>query len=191
MNKAKRQQIFERLRAENPHPTTELHYSTPFELLIAVILSAQATDKGVNLATARLFPEANTPAAILGLGVGCRISAAGVFRILLGETANPALLSALADGRPVAVTFTATRNHDSFQVKAALAEIRPASPDDLPEMDRQNALFRDGLVEIGYSPVQAVGYCVWQSDDLVAIELVPERVFTQSPGPGAGTEIAR
>ncbi|MCP5303929.1 MAG: endonuclease III [Chromatiaceae bacterium] len=69
MNKAKRQQIFERLRAENPHPTTELHYSTPFELLIAVILSAQATDKGVNLATARLFPEANTPAAILGLGV--------------------------------------------------------------------------------------------------------------------------
>ena len=76
-------------------------------------------------------------------------------------------------------------------VKAARAEIRPASPDDLPEMDRQNALFRDGLVEIGYSPVQAVGYCVWQSDDLVAIELVPERVFTQSPGPGAGTEIAR
>ena len=191
MNKAKRQQIFERLRAENPHPTTELHYSTPFELLIAVILSAQATDKGVNLATARLFPEANTPAAILGLGVGCRISAAGVFRILLGETANPALLSALADGRPVAVTFTATRNHDSFQVKAARAELRPASPDDLPEMDRQNALFRDGLVEIGYSPVQAAGYCVWQSDDLVAIELVPERVFTQSPGPGAGTEIAR
>ena len=130
-------------------------------------------------------------APILGLGVGCRISAAGVFRILLGETANPALLSALADGRPVAVTFTATRNHDSFQVKAARAELRPASPDDLPEMDRQNALFRDGLVEIGYSPVQAVGYCVWQSDDLVAIELVPERVFTQSPGPGAGTEIAR
>ena len=69
MNKAKRQQIFERLRAANPHPTTELNFSNPFELLIAVILSAQATDRGVNKATARLFPAANTPAAIHALGV--------------------------------------------------------------------------------------------------------------------------
>jgi len=60
--------MFERLRALNPHPTTELEYSTPFELLVAVILSAQATDKGVNLATRRLFPVANTPRAILDLG---------------------------------------------------------------------------------------------------------------------------
>lgn len=69
MNKDKRHQIFSRLRDENPHPTTELEYSSPFELLIAVILSAQATDVGVNKATARLFPVANTPAAILALGV--------------------------------------------------------------------------------------------------------------------------
>jgi len=68
MNQAKRRQIFERLRAQNPRPTTELRYSTPFELLIAVILSAQATDKGVNKATARLFALANTPAAMLALG---------------------------------------------------------------------------------------------------------------------------
>ena len=68
MNDAKRRQIFERLRAANPAPTTELDYATPFELLVAVILSAQATDKGVNKATARLFPLANTPAAILALG---------------------------------------------------------------------------------------------------------------------------
>jgi len=61
--------IFERLRAKNPHPTTELDYSTPFELLVAVILSAQATDKSVNLATRRLFPVANTPEAIAALGV--------------------------------------------------------------------------------------------------------------------------
>jgi endonuclease-3 len=69
MNKAKRQEIFERLRAANPHPTTELNFSDPFELLIAVILSAQATDKGVNKATARLFPAANSPQAIHALGV--------------------------------------------------------------------------------------------------------------------------
>ena len=68
MNKDKRSRIFERLRAANPSPTTELAYRTPFELLVAVILSAQATDKGVNKATARLFEVANTPEAILALG---------------------------------------------------------------------------------------------------------------------------
>lgn len=68
MNKAKRTQIFERLSAADPNPTTELVYDNPFELLVAVILSAQATDKSVNQATARLFPVANTPAAILALG---------------------------------------------------------------------------------------------------------------------------
>ena len=68
MNREKRQAIFQRLRAANPEPTTELNYSTPFELLVAVILSAQATDVGVNKATAVLFPVANTPAAILALG---------------------------------------------------------------------------------------------------------------------------
>jgi len=69
VNRAKRQQIFERLRAANPHPTTELNFSTPFELLIAVILSAQATDKGVNKATAGLFAAASSPQAILDLGL--------------------------------------------------------------------------------------------------------------------------
>lgn len=68
MNAAKRHEIFSRLRAANPHPTTELEYSTPFELLVAVVLSAQSTDKGVNLATRRLFPVARTPEAIYALG---------------------------------------------------------------------------------------------------------------------------
>lgn len=68
MNAARRHEIFSRLRAANPHPTTELEYSTPFELLVAVVLSAQATDKGVNLATRKLFPVANTPKAIDALG---------------------------------------------------------------------------------------------------------------------------
>lgn len=69
MNKEKRIEILRRLRAANPHPTTELNFSSPFELLIAVILSAQATDKGVNKATDKLFPVANTPQAILALGM--------------------------------------------------------------------------------------------------------------------------
>jgi endonuclease-3 len=68
MNPAKRREIFLRLRAANPHPTTELEYTTPFELLVAVMLSAQATDISVNVATRNLFPVANTPQAILVLG---------------------------------------------------------------------------------------------------------------------------
>ena len=68
MNAAKRREIYERLRARNPHPRGELEYGTPFELLIAVVLSAQATDRSVNLATAKLFPRANTPSAILEMG---------------------------------------------------------------------------------------------------------------------------
>lgn len=68
MNAAKRAEIYRRLRDANPAPTTELHFSSAFELLIAVVLSAQATDVSVNKATARLFPVANTPGAILALG---------------------------------------------------------------------------------------------------------------------------
>jgi endonuclease III len=69
MNPQKRREIFRRLHAANPDPTTELHYTTPYELLVAVVLSAQATDKSVNLATAELFRKANTPQKMVKLGV--------------------------------------------------------------------------------------------------------------------------
>ena len=68
MTPTQREEMFRRLQAANPHPTTELDYNSTFELLIAVMLSAQSTDKGVNKATAKLFPVANTPAAIYALG---------------------------------------------------------------------------------------------------------------------------
>lgn len=69
MNKLKRIEIFSRLQTDNPYPTTELNFDSNFELLIAVLLSAQATDVGVNKATAKLYPVANTPQAILDLGL--------------------------------------------------------------------------------------------------------------------------
>ena len=69
MNTAKREAIFARLQAENPEPRTELHYRNPFELLIAVLLSAQSTDVGVNKATVKLFAQGPTPAAMLAMGV--------------------------------------------------------------------------------------------------------------------------
>src|SRR5579862_5032231 len=69
MTKARRIAIFERLRAANPQPVSELRYGSPFELLVAVMLSAQTTDRSVNAATAKLFPVANTPQTLLALGV--------------------------------------------------------------------------------------------------------------------------
>ncbi len=69
MNPAKRLEIFQRFKQANPKPTTELEYTTPFELLVAVLLSAQSTDVGVNKATRRLYPVANTPQAILDIGL--------------------------------------------------------------------------------------------------------------------------
>ncbi len=82
MNPEKRREIFRRLQAANPHPTTELEYSTPFELLVAVVLSAQATDKSVNLATRKLFPA--TPQKIVRLGVSGLedyVKSIGLFRM--------------------------------------------------------------------------------------------------------------
>ncbi len=83
MNPAKRAEIYRRLRAANPAPTTELAYRTPYELLVAVVLSAQATDKSVNLATANLFPLANTPQQMVALGAAGleeHIRTIGLFR---------------------------------------------------------------------------------------------------------------
>jgi endonuclease-3 len=83
MNPAKRTEIFRRLREKMPNPKSELEYASPFELLIAVVLSAQATDRSVNLATARLFPAARTPQAMLKLGESgliAYIQTIGLFR---------------------------------------------------------------------------------------------------------------
>jgi endonuclease III len=83
MSPARRREIFSRFRSANPAPTTELVYGTPFQLLVAVILSAQATDKGVNLATQKLFRDADTPEKILALGeagLGEYIRTIGLYR---------------------------------------------------------------------------------------------------------------
>ena len=81
MNPQKRREIFRRLHAANPNPTTELRYTTPYELLVAVVLSAQATDKSVNLATAELFRKANTPEKLVQLGVAGLEEYIGLYRM--------------------------------------------------------------------------------------------------------------
>jgi len=95
MNEAKRRAIFERLSAANPHPTSELVHATPFELLVAVVLSAQSTDKGVNKCTAKLFPVANTPAAIERLGVEGLIPYIGSIGLFRNKAKNVVALSGI------------------------------------------------------------------------------------------------
>jgi len=93
VNAAKRHALFSRLREANPAPRTELNYRSPFELLVAVVLSAQATDKSVNKATANLFRDANTPAAVLALGVAGLspyIKSIGLYNTKAGTSLRPA-----------------------------------------------------------------------------------------------------
>ncbi|MBL8491058.1 MAG: endonuclease III [Rhodocyclaceae bacterium] len=95
MTPAKREALFARLAAANPAPASELEYATPFQLLVAVILSAQATDRGVNVATRRLFPDAGTPQAIAALGedgLAERIRSIGLYRTKARNVVATALL---------------------------------------------------------------------------------------------------
>jgi endonuclease III len=93
MNAEKRRKIFERLRAANPNPRSELAYRSPYEPLVAVVLSAQATDKGVNKATAKLFPVARTPAAMVELGVDGLIPYIGSIGLFNMKAKNVVALS--------------------------------------------------------------------------------------------------
>ena len=95
MNPDKRRQIFERLRAADPHPKSELVYRTPYELLVAVVLSAQATDKSVNLATAKLFPVANTPEQMVKLGEASLIEYIKTIGLFRNKAKNVVALSGL------------------------------------------------------------------------------------------------
>src|SRR5437773_2014775 len=107
MSPAKRRTLFERLAALDPHPKSELEYSTPFELLVSVVLSAQATDKGVNKATAKLYRVANTPAAIVKLGIDRLIpyiSSIGLYR---NKAKNVVALSEIIVREPRAVRVSA------------------------------------------------------------------------------------
>jgi len=95
VNPQKRRAIFERLRAANPNPASELEHASPYELLVAVVLSAQATDKGVNKATAKLFPVANTPSAIVALGVDGLIPYVQSIGLFRNKAKNIVALSAI------------------------------------------------------------------------------------------------
>ena len=126
---------------------------------------------------------------IAGLALACRIDPTGTVGVLLCKPANLALLEAIAQGGPVAVTFTRPRDHRSIQIKAKSARITSVRADDPPEVARQCAGLRDELIGAGYSPAFSAAYVAYEPKEVVAVELSPDRIFVQTPGPGAGSEL--
>lgn len=126
---------------------------------------------------------------IVGAGVGCRVLDAGVVRVFVPSSHNADLLAAFRSGSAVAATFSRARDHRSIQLKAAGAQVQDAQPDDYCEIARQCALATDDLVELGYTRAQAGAYYAYAPSDLAVVAFRPDRVFTQTPGPGAGAEL--
>ena len=128
---------------------------------------------------------------VVGAGVACRVSDGMDVRILLSRRANATLIAVVEAGSAIAATFSRARDHRSIQLKAPGARIRDPLPDDASEAARQAALLADDLVELGYSKSQAAVYAWVGTADLASLDFRPERFFTQTPGPGAGSELAR
>ena len=115
MNAAQRTELFRRLRAANPAPTTELEYASTFQLLVAVILSAQATDKSVNLATRRLFADAPTPQAMFALGEAGLTALAAAAGALFNRLMSMTMMRNLEDYVDACLFFGSTeRNFRAF-----------------------------------------------------------------------------
>lgn len=138
-----------------------------------------------------LGTHASDGAPLVGPGIACRVETDGLIRVLVPRAPNRAILSAVEAGHPLAVTFTGTREHRSIQIKTSCAIVAPVRSHDACEAARQSALFADGLVEIGFTRPLATAYTAYDPADLVSIEFRAERVFTQTPGPGAGQEMTR
>lgn len=128
---------------------------------------------------------------LVGSGVACSVREAIVVRLFVASARNAPLLEAVKAGSAVAATFSRARDHRSIQLKAPSARLYDPEPEDLPEISRQCAILSDELVELGYTRAQALAYTAFDPVALAVVEFRPDRVFTQTPGPGAGAELRR
>lgn len=128
---------------------------------------------------------------VIGIGVACRVRGTEELSVLVPRETNRPLLEAVAAGSALAATFSSARDHRSIQIKTSVAQIEDIDSGDPSEAARQSALLADNLMELGYSRLQAEAYAFCGAADLVALDFRPERVFTQTPGPGAGAELRR
>lgn len=150
--------------------------------LVAFLQGGVAATLGARTAEAR---------PIVGAGIACRVSSMSLVRVLVPRRPNAGLLEAIRGGSAIAATFSRARDHRSIQLKAAAAVIMDPLADDMCEAARQCAIFADELVELGYTRPQARAYVAYDPADLVSVEFRPDRIFTQTPGPGAGAELPR
>jgi hypothetical protein len=126
---------------------------------------------------------------VVGRGLACQIDAAGKVRIVLRQPSNTALLKALEAGAAVAATFTKPSTHRSIQLKGSGAASASVTAPDGPAVTLQTSAFRSDLVDEGFAETFAAAYCAYEPHELVAIELMPEQAFVQTPGPSAGSAL--
>ncbi len=128
---------------------------------------------------------------LVGSGVACRVREMSLVRLFADCARNAMLLEAIEAGSAVAATFSRARDHRSIQLKASSARLREPEAEDLPEIARQCAALADELINLGYTRAQALAYTAFDPDGLAVVEFRPKRIFTQTPGPGAGAELLR
>ena len=151
-----------------------------------MVLPADLVALAQNGATVSLGSCASDGSPVVSLGVGAVVGPTGVFRVYINTKGNGRLLDAVQSGGGIAATFVRATDHKGFQAKASTAHVRPADPDHFTELERQCAVMRDELVELGLPLSVATGFGTVDTSDLLAIEFVPEEAFMQTPGPGAG-----
>lgn len=128
---------------------------------------------------------------LVGSATACRIREARLVQVFLDRHRNAPLLDAIRAGSAIAATFSRARDHRSIQLKAPSARLRDMDSADLPEIARQCTILRDELIDLGYTRPQAAAYSGFDPAALAVVEFLPQRVFTQTPGPGAGAELRR
>lgn len=178
---------------------TKSSYATPTDDQIAwrdagctsAILPAHIVAFVQSGVTATLGVRGPDGRPIVGVGVACRVRDMIDVRVLLSRNMNASLIGAVQQGSAVSATFTSARDHRSIQLKTHRADIREILPDDPSEAARQSAILAEELIELGYTRIQADAYAFRETTDLVSLEFRADRVFTQTPGPGAGAELPR
>lgn len=196
-NRVKKGAINSPRSSDSPNMSTKT-YATPIDDQIswreadhAKLLPAHIVAFLQGGVTATLGARSLRGRPVIGVGIACRVNDMADVRVLLPKHVNLPLLEAVAGGSAIAATFSRARDHRSIQLKASRACIGEATSADHNEASRQRAILADELIELGYTRVQADAYAFCGATDLVSLEFRPERVFSQTPGPGAGAELQK
>lgn len=157
---------------------------------IAGVLTEDLADfcqSGVSVILAARMPNGQP---LAGIALAARIVEGGDMRVFLREPANAPLLAAFDRGSPIAATFSEPRNHRSIQIKGIRVRRAEMENGDADDVARQVRHLEDGLIFLNYTRRFAASYCSYRDDELAAITFRPTEAFVQTPGPGAGEQLA-